>query len=47
VRCILNADRVKPPVELAAFKKKVQKAALQVALSVIYLGLEEIRRFGQ
>ncbi len=37
----LNADKVKSPVELAAFKKKVQK----VALSVIYLGMEGTGRF--
>ena len=45
----LNADKVKSPVELAAFKKKVQKVALQVALSVIYiyLGLEGTGRFSQ
>lgn len=39
----LNADKVKSPVELAAFKKKVQK----VALSVIYLGLEGTGRFSE
>ena len=39
----LNAS----PVELAAFKKKVQKVAPQVALSVIYLGLEGTGRFSQ
>jgi hypothetical protein len=43
----LNADKVKSPVELAAFKKKVQKVALQVALSVIYLGLEGTGRFSR
>ena len=41
----LHADRVKSPVELTAFKKKVRKVALQVALSVIYLGLEGTGRF--
>ena len=43
----LNADKVKSPVELKAFKKKVQKVALQVALSVIYLGLEGTGRFSE
>ena len=43
----LKADKVKSPVELAAFKKKVQKVALQVALSVIFLGLEGTGRFSQ
>ena len=40
-----DSGKVKSPVELAAFKKKVQKVALQVALSVIYLGLEGTGRF--
>ena len=37
----LDPDRVKSPVELAAFKKKVWRVAMQTALCVIYLALEE------
>jgi hypothetical protein len=38
----LDPDRVKSPVELAAFKKKVWKIAMQTALCVIYLALERL-----
>lgn len=41
----LNSDKIKSPVELASFKKKVQKVALHTALSVIYLGLEATGQF--
>ena len=36
----LDPDRVKSPVELEAFKKKVWRVAMQTALCVIYLALE-------
>lgn len=38
----LDPSRVKSPVELEAFKKKVWKIAMQTALCVIYLGLENL-----
>ena len=38
----LDPDRVKSPVELAAFKKKVWKIAMQTALCVIYLAMERL-----
>ena len=41
----LNSDKIKSPVELEAFKRKVRHVALQTALSVIYLGLEATRQF--
>ena len=37
----LDPDRVKSPVELEAFKKKVWRVAMHTALCVIYLALEE------
>lgn len=42
----LNSDKIKSPVELEAFKRKVRRVALQTALPVIYLGLEATRQFG-
>ena len=38
----LDPDRVKSPVELEAFKKKVWKVAMHTALCVIYLALERL-----
>ncbi len=38
----LDPDRVKSPVKLAAFKKKVRRIAIQTALCVIYLALERL-----
>ena len=38
----LDPDRVKSPVELEAFKKKVRRIAIQTALCVIYLALERL-----
>ena len=36
----LDADQVRSPVELEAFKKKVRRVAVNTALCIIYLGLE-------
>ena len=36
----VDPSRVKSPVELEAFKKKVRRVAMQTALCVIYLALE-------
>lgn len=38
----LDSSRVKSPVELEAFKKKVRRIAIQTALCVIYLALERL-----
>ena len=38
----LDADQVRSPVELEAFKKKVRRVAMNTALCVIYLGLESL-----
>ena len=36
----LDADQVRSPVELEAFKKKVRRVAVNTALCIIYLGLD-------
>jgi hypothetical protein len=41
----LNPEKIKSPVELEAFKRKVKRIALYTALSVIYLGLEATGQF--
>ncbi|MBO5570633.1 MAG: hypothetical protein J6A79_17120 [Clostridia bacterium] len=41
----LNPDKIKSPVELESFKRKVKQVALYTALSVIYLGLETTGQF--
>ena len=38
----LDADQVRSPVELEAFKKKVRRVAINTALCVVYLGLEKL-----
>jgi hypothetical protein len=38
----VDSSRVKSPVELEAFKKKVRRIAIQTALCVIYLALERL-----
>ena len=38
----LDSSRVKSPVELEAFKKKVRRIAIQTALCVIYLAMERL-----
>ena len=38
----LDADQVRSPVELEAFKKKVRRVAVNTALCIIYLGLESL-----
>ena len=37
----LDPCRIKSPVELENFKRKVEKVALDTALCVVYLGLEK------
>lgn len=37
----LDSSRVKSPVELAAFKKKVWRIAIQTSLCIVYLALEK------
>ena len=41
----LNPDKIKSPVELEAFKRKVKRIALHTALTVVYLGLEATGQF--
>ena len=38
----VDPSRVKSPMELAAFKKKVRRIAIQTALCVIYLAMERL-----
>ena len=41
----LNIERVKSPIELEKFKKKVKQIALHTSLAVICLGLESTGKF--
>lgn len=41
----LNPDKIKSPVELETFKRKVKRVALHTALTVVYLGLEATGQF--
>lgn len=41
----LNPDKIRSPVELETFKRKVKRVALYTALTVVYLGLEATGQF--